>query len=144
MALGAITRLGWVYIDRRESLTREHPVVAVGVPVSTNEPEDVVLAAQLVIGDDEALENAAILGGIKEGTTVLQTAQWWLNPKVYLRFSLSQPQRATPKTLPKPCLFLSKANRWKCDNAGYRRPPECREWSPFLAAIMRREKIIAD
>jgi hypothetical protein len=75
MALGAITRLGWVYIDRRESLTREHPVVAVGVPVSTNEPEDVVLAAQLVIGDDEALENAAILGGIKEGTTVLQTAQ---------------------------------------------------------------------
>ena len=72
MALGAITLLGRVYIERRERLTRKHPVVAVGVPVNPNEPEDVVFAAQLVIGDDEALENSAILGGIKEGTTVFQ------------------------------------------------------------------------
>ena len=36
----------------------------------------------------------------------LSNSSPWLNPKVYLRFCVSQPQRATPKTLPKPCLFL--------------------------------------
>src|SRR6185295_18428203 len=72
VALAAIPGSFWVGVHRSKGLAREHPVVALRVPIRADEPDDVVLAAELEVRNDHALENAAILRRVEERTTIVQ------------------------------------------------------------------------